>query len=73
MLEDLFEGVSITQVLLVAFGCFVLLQAINIVQENAKIKRVGGRAPTSTCGLQHAYGSVKSILNYSSLEYFEQG
>jgi hypothetical protein len=73
MLEDLLQGFSIIAVVVVVFGSFVLLQAINQVQENVEISRLGGRALTRTpFSFLHAYGSVRSLFNHTGLEFYDQ-
>jgi hypothetical protein len=77
MLENILRTVSIAHVAYVIVFFLLLLHLRGRMQENAKIKRLGLRAPSRSSwipfGLDIAYGGAMSVIKNGTLQYFNDG
>jgi hypothetical protein len=77
MLEALFGFISLWNVAGVVAAAAAVLYAAKAIQEDRKIRRLGGYAPKRTVwlpfGLDIAYNGARATIEHRVLEYFNEG
>jgi hypothetical protein len=77
LLDSLIKDTSWTQLTLLGLAALVLFNYIKSAAHDAKIRKLGLRAPVRPSwlpfGIDLAYGGVKSLLNNETMEYFQEG
>jgi hypothetical protein len=77
MLEEVLKVVSLWHVVGIAILTAVLLYAGKLIDEDRRIRRLGGRAPRRRTflpfGFDIAYNGARATVKHRVLEYFDEG
>jgi hypothetical protein len=79
MLEEIFQRVSVPQILLFLVASYVVYDFVQKISDDRKIRQLGGRAPLRRSwfpfgwGLDIAYQGLMAGVNNTVYDFFREG